>query len=445
MKIVMSTGHGRLHLVTAAEWLAKAGVTIRLVCGWIPRNSNGWLVRLCSRVVGRDLSKGMAKRTITVSGIEICTMPLADFINQGMRQVDNRFFNGRFCDKVSSFGWKFFGSKSRKYLKGAEVFHCRSGAGQGGAIVKAKKLGLKVVVDHSIAHPAFMDRQLRAEYEKNKVKFSMGMDSLFWCQIVKDCEEADIVQVNSFFVRDTFLEQGFPKEKIKVVYLGVREDFVGLRSARFVNGANTKDPLRLLFTGGFGFRKGAEYILEALKLLKARGIEFSMNVVGDFTSARQLITKYENEFVISYSRMQQSVQTACPYSIGFHGPVPQDDLKSFLANSDIYVFPSLAEGCAQSGMEAMAAGLCVIGTRESGFPITDAENGFLIPSKNAIAIADKIEWLSNNRTVVDKIGACSAKLIGENYTWTKYAENTKAIYKELVNERTIDIYCNCEL
>ena len=108
---------------------------------------------------------------------------------------------------ISSFSWKVFGWWARRKLKGADVFHVRSGAGQGGAIVRAKKLGMKVVCDHSIAHPAFMDKHLRAEYEKNGALFDLGMDSPFWRQIVKDCEGSDVVMVNSFFVKDTLTDE----------------------------------------------------------------------------------------------------------------------------------------------------------------------------------------------------------------------------------------------
>lgn len=438
MKIVLSIGYGRLHLVSSAEWLAKVGVAVRLVCGWVPRNPNGWLVRLCSKVIGRDLSKGMSKRVISKPGVEVCAMPTADFVDQGLRLVDCVLFKNHFHGEVSSVGWRFFGWKSRRYLKEADVFHCRSGAGQGGAIARAKARGLKVVVDHSIAHPAFMDKHLRGEYEKNGAIFDLGMDSPFWRQIVKDCEDADVVQVNSFFVRDTFLEQGFPPEKIRVVYLGVREDFVGLRvrkfqvpSSRFqVEGEQGK--LRLLFTGGFGFRKGAEYILEALKILKERGVEFEMDVVGDYSGAKNLISRYATELNVAYGEGGTLGQRDIP-DVTFHGPKPQDELKSFLANGDVYVFPSLAEGCAQSGMEAMAAGLCVVGTHESGFPITDGVDGFIIPGKSAMAIADKVERLSANRGVIDRVGSAAAKLIQENYTWQKYAENTIKVYKELLH------------
>lgn len=42
----------------------------------------------------------------------------------------------------------------------------RSGSGRGGAIIYAQNKGIKVLVDHSIAHPAYMEKHLRNEFEK---------------------------------------------------------------------------------------------------------------------------------------------------------------------------------------------------------------------------------------------------------------------------------------
>jgi glycosyltransferase involved in cell wall biosynthesis len=260
-----------------------------------------------------------------------------------------------------------------------------------------------------------MENHLRPEYEKNGTRFDFGTSSSFWRLVVEDCKWADVLLVNSYFVRDTFLEQGFSADKIRVAYLGVRSDFFGLREI------TTKDlrdrKVKLLFTGGFGFRKGGEYIFGALKILKENlGDVFEMDVVGSYAEAEALIKRYERYNL----------------PITFHGHVPQDDLKEFLANSDIYVFPSLAEGCASSGMEAMAAGLCVVATKESGLPIDDGVNGCVVPSKDAKVLAEKIQMLLETPSEIDRMGASASKLIHENYTWEKYAETVKSIYSEML-------------
>ena len=418
--VVVSTGHGRLHLAQSVCAFATLGLKVRLICGWVPKRADGIIVRLVSKVVGRDISSGLRKRQIKLPNVDIKTCPISEFIDVGSSLLLRALRIEKALDWFRSFSWRVFGRLSRIYLPKdgrGMVFHCRSGAGRGGAILEAKKRGMKVVVDHSIAHPRYMDNALRPEYERNNIYFDFRADSVFWQQVLQDCKEADVIQVNSLFVRDTFIAEGFDPDKIKVVYLGQRPDFCGLKKYEDCDGGSCSERLvRLLFTGGFGLRKGAEYIFEACVLLKERKVPFVMDVVGDYSQSTDLISKFSKYDL----------------PIEFHGPKPQEDLKLFLAAADVYIFPSLSEGCAQSGMEALAAGLCVIATKESGLPITDGETGFVVPAKNAAAIADRVEWINENRAIGQKVGCNAARMIVDNYTWEKYAEKVSSIYEQLL-------------
>ena len=423
MITVLSCGYGRLHLMQSAEWLNRCGIPVWLVCGWVPKRHDGILVRIASRLAGRDLSFGMKKRQLKLDD-KSCLIPcsFSDFLFQGMCFFDNHLFSGWFHEWIRLVTWKLLGFHISRIVKKCVnghkdiiVLHLRSGTGHGGAIKTAKRLGVHVVVDHSIAHPAFMDSQLADEYAKNGKRLDIGIKSPFWRMVAEDCEWADMVLVNSDFVKKTFVERGYPSDKISVIYLGVRRDFIGLRKSS--ENFDPKSPIRLLFTGGFGFRKGGEYILEALRILKGLAkCNFEMDVVGSYEEGVCLIEKYR----------------ACELPIKFHGPVPQDDLKQYLASADIYLFPSLAEGCASSGMEAMAAGLCVVATEESGLPIEDGKTGCVVPSKNAKAIAETILGLMNNRAEINRLGKNAMELIKDNYSWEKYAENVVALYKRMI-------------
>jgi glycosyltransferase involved in cell wall biosynthesis len=274
---------------------------------------------------------------------------------------------------------------------------------------------MKVLADHSIAHPGWMENHLRAAYERNGQRFDLGISSPFWQLVQQDCAQADLVLVNSQFVKETFLREGFPEDKLRVTYLGVRSDFHALRDwiARppLANG----DPLRILFTGGFGFRKGAEFFLAAIRMLRQRGIPCEVTLVGSYAEARPLLAQYAD--------LAQQIRLM--------GHVAQDGLKDFLREADLYLFPSLAEGCAQSGMEALAAGLCVIATRESGLPITDGETGYLVPVQDAGAIAERIAWLAKNPAALQRVGQHACAMMTD-YTWEAYARNVRCVYEELI-------------
>jgi glycosyltransferase involved in cell wall biosynthesis len=305
-----------------------------------------------------------------------------------------------------------YGFLSKHYIKKGDIFHVRCGSGLGGAIEKAKKCKMKVVVDYSAVHPTFAHKQLKDEYDRNEKILDMGIEVPFWRAIWQDCEKADCLLVNSNFVKDTCIEYGYAPEHIKVIYLGVRKDFWNLKQIY-----NIKSRVQILFTGNFSLLKGAEYILKAMQELDKKGFPYQMKVVGSYAGSESLIEKYK------------------PSSIHFAGFVVQDGLKKYLAESDIYLFPSLCDGCASSGMEAMAAGFPVIATKESGLPIQHNENGIIVPSKNVDAIVDAITLLAGDEKLCQKIGTAAAKTIADNYTWEKYAEKVKELYEELLENR----------
>ena len=437
MTSVLSSGYGRLHLAQSAEYLGKAGVVVKLVCGWVPKNPNSWIVRLCSRIVGRDLAPGLRKRAITLSGGgEVYSCAWADFMCNALFIADRKIFNGRFHHFAAEFAWIVFGGQTKRFIKSVAkdvltqrrrdaekndelkdcgaVFHVRSGAGQGGAIKVAKKRGMKVLVDHSALHPAQTELNLKEDYDRWGELLPIAPNAGVWINVMKDCEEADILMVNANHIRDSFVDRGYDPAKIRVVYLGVREDFRDVTIRRLESGKKN-EVVKVLFTGNFSLLKGAEYVLETLRILEERGIKVHYDIVGSVCAPKNMLK--------SFSRSS---------SVTFHGPVPQDDLKGLLADSDIYLFPSLADGCAQSGMEALTAGLPVVATYQSGLPITDGDTGCVVPMKDANAIADKIEWLISNPEERVRIGKNAARMMQEKYTWEKYAENVKRIYEEMI-------------
>lgn len=396
-KVLLST-FGPLHLIKSAEYLSKY-VDIEVVQGWIPQWWNKWLIGIASKIIGRDLSKSFGKRIPKALDGRNHSIAAPEFYLWGGKRLG--------INDIEVKAAEMFGRMTKSYLNSKDIFHVRSGSGQGGAIAKARAKGMKIIVDHSIAHPAFMDKALRNEFEKNGVGFNMGTDSHFWQLVLKDCEEADRLVVNSYFVRDTFVEAGYDKDKIDVVYLGVREDFQSLKQLY-----DTDKIFKILYTGSFGFRKGGEYLLKAMEELDKIGFNYELNIVGGYSPDDVLIGKYK------------------PKHVHFIGQVPQDDLKEYLATSDCYLFPSLCEGCAQSGMEALTAGLPVIATYESGLPITDGENGVLIDAANVASIVDAVKRLAADKALRMDLGTKAAEMMKNQYTWDVYAKNVCIVYKK---------------
>ena len=154
--------------------------------------------------------------------------------------------------------------------------------------------------------------------------------------------------------------------------------------------------------------------MKAMMNLDEMNIDYELNVVGGYNPYDVLMNKYK------------------PKHVNFIGQVPQDELKSFLASSDCYLFPSLCEGCAQSGMEALTAGLPVIATYESGLPISDGQTGLLIETANVKSIVDAVMKLHKDKELREKLGRNAAGMMKQNYTWDIYAENIVNVYNSLI-------------
>ncbi|RYZ40911.1 MAG: hypothetical protein EOP49_29255, partial [Sphingobacteriales bacterium] len=215
MKAIISTGQGRLHLIYSAIALKQSGTSVKVITGWIPsRLISDKVINFLGKFVGRknNLAAGLRKRTPTeLTREELAACTFSEFYAQFLYKVASYKFLTRAAAEVS--GWNMYGVQSRSYIKDAGVFHVRSGAGCGGAIEYARKRGMPVVVDHSIAHPKEMERQLQKAATRDGAvndpyRLTHPADK-FWEVVLKDCMKADILLVNSDYVKQSFVGEGY--------------------------------------------------------------------------------------------------------------------------------------------------------------------------------------------------------------------------------------------
>lgn len=410
MRAIISTGQGRLHLIESAKAIKMAGIEVKIVTGWVPPSflPDRFLNVIGSFVGRKNLAYGLRKRKpaeFEFNEIKKCTS--AEFFIQFLFIISKLKLLKR--DRAATIGWKFFGWQSKKFINNAQIFHVRSGAGHGGAIMKAKNSGMIIIVDHSIAHPAEVYNQMIKANNGSKDGISINPESKFWKLVLNDCKNADVIQVNSEYVKTSFVENGFDPGNIKVIQLGVRSDFHKLKIEYAING-----PIRILFTGGFGQRKGSLLIIESIKKLLEQGINFQLDIVGSIISDFALPTWFTNQ-----------------PQVKLHGYIPQNELKSYFKNADIYIFPSYSEGAAQSLKEAMTAGLPVISTKQSGGPIIHGKNGWLIPDDSAIDLTEAIQILAKDRKLRERLGKNGSNTISKEHTWEKYGEEVAKLYQKL--------------
>jgi glycosyltransferase involved in cell wall biosynthesis len=406
LKAIIATGFGKLHFHETARALAAAGVDVNFLTGWVPKDNQLALVELLGRFLGeKHLSARMAARQIN----GICVTPVA------WTEVAGTFIKlvqrTRVIPLDLAYGMEFrlVAWGSRRYLKNADVLLVRSGAGQSGAIRTARKNGLAIVTDHSIAHPAFMHQALREEFARFGLPAGYDPRADLWKLVLRDCADADLLLVNSDFVKKTFVEQGYPAGKVRVAYLGVREEFFDLKHDYRIDG-----PVRILFTGNFDIRKGVRLLLEAIRRCRRSGLDVRLELMGNLGNGAACLEPEDGLFF-----------TLTPFA-------PAEEVAKAFARADLFVFPTFAEGSSRSGMEAAAAGLPIITTENCGLPLEHGKSAIYVPVNDAGSLAEAIARVSSDEELRGAIGRNAMRTVTENYTWTHYGQQVADCLKEAV-------------
>jgi glycosyltransferase involved in cell wall biosynthesis len=380
---------------------------VQIITGWAPyAKQMAWLDFL-GRIAGySNLSSRLGERREQLQGrAKISECILADYFQAGLSTLEKIGLMNE--DRAGRWSFRYFGWAARSKLIGSSIVHVRSGAGQGGAIRRARQQGSKIVTDHSIAHPITIARVLTPEYARYGLECPICAEAPFWRLVLADCEQADRLLVNSDYVRGTFIENGFRPELIDVAYLGVRDEFLGVK-----NSYEAGKKLKLLYTGHFELRKGARTLLDACQILKRRQLPFQLQVVGSMGSGR---------LALRGRNIGDDVKFV-PY-------VTKEVLCNYLSEADMFVFPTFAEGSSRSAMEALGAGLPVITTRACGVPIVDGENGMYVEPGDAESLADRIEALAQDTGKREVLGTAACKMVRSKYSWADYAAAVVRSYR----------------
>ena len=406
MKAIIATGFGKLYFHETAQALAAAGVDVNFLTGWVPTKNQTSLVELAGKLLGeKHLAARMAARQIP--GASITPMAWVEVAGTFIKLVQRT----RVIPLDLAYGMQFrlAGWGSRKYLKNADVLLVRSGAGQSGAIRRARINGMAIVTDHSIAHPAFMHRALREEFARFGLPAGYDPRADLWKLVLRDCADADLLQVNSDFVKKTFIEQGYPADKVRVAYLGVREDFFDLKHDYRIDG-----PVRILFTGNFDIRKGVRLLLEAIRRCRRSGLDVRLELLGNLGNGASCLEPRDDIFF-----------THTPFA-------PLKQVAMSFERADLFVFPTFAEGSSRSAMEAAAAGLPLITTENCGLPLQHGKSAIYVPAGDSDALTEAIARVSTDEGLRRSIGRNAMRTVTENYTWRHYGLRVAGYLKEAV-------------
>ena len=163
--------------------------------------------------------------------------------------------------------------------------------------------------------------------------------------------------------------------------------------------------------GRFVAKKGFKSYIEALSVLRSRGVTFRALLGGEGKESAQLmelIARYQLEDIVTYTGWVQNKST-------------------FFAAIDIFVLPSLEEAFGIVLIEAMSHGIPVVSADAHGPSqiIHEGVDGLLVARNDPEAMADAIESLLANPARAAKLGEEGAKLVADEYTMEAMARRLK--------------------
>jgi len=241
----------------------------------------------------------------------------------------------------------------------------------------AQEHGLLSIMEQTIA-PKEKEIELLAEEKDRFEKWTHACDYASpgekrLAEREKDeWEHADLILCGSDFVKKGIRDCDGPVEKCRVIPYGT--DLDRFRDCEVITRSGVKSPVRVVTVGSVGLRKGSPYVLQAARKLKGNALFRMVGAVSLPIPAR--------------SELEAGLELI--------GHVPRSRVAAHYEWADIFLLPSLCEGSAGVTYEAMAHGLPVICTPNTGSIVRDGQDGFIVPIRDAEAIAERIMHLAED-------------------------------------------------
>jgi D-inositol-3-phosphate glycosyltransferase len=188
----------------------------------------------------------------------------------------------------------------------------------------------------------------------------------------------------------------------------------------------------LLFVGRIEPLKGLDVLLQAIVLLRERGVmkiaPFCLSVIGGDPMVSPDSMSQEMQR-LQAMREQYGLQDM----VALLGKRSQDALPYYYSAAKVVVMPSHYESFGMVALEAMACGTPVVASDVGGlaYLVKDGETGFTVPVGDASALAERLERLLVDQALLAKLGAQAQEYACE-YAWENIVARLRGVYTELL-------------
>lgn len=191
---------------------------------------------------------------------------------------------------------------------------------------------------------------------------------------------ANVIQVASEYARESFLEAGVPAEKLRRVHLSIPERYRPSPMKR------QDETFRVLYVGALTVTKGVPVLLDAFRRLPG---DAELTLLGGW--ATRGMRRYVERCLAADQRIRI---------------VSVDPLVE-LSKTDVLVHPSFSDGFGYAPMEALACGVPVCVTDDTGMKehVQEGLNGWVVPTGDVDGLLERLRRLQRNSLPEERVPA----------------------------------------
>jgi glycosyltransferase involved in cell wall biosynthesis len=281
-------------------------------------------------------------------------------------------------------------------------------------LVTARQLGIPTVLERPNAHTRLAYDVVRKESDRLGVELPADHEHAFNADVLRLEEEefalADFLLCPSDFVLESFVEQGFEREKLLRHLYGYDE------SRFFPTAERESGPFRMLFVGVAAVRKGLHFALEAW-------LRSPASREGTFTIAGEILPSYGAKLATMLSH--PSVRT-----LGHRTDVPE-----LMRSNDVLVLPSIEEGSALVASEAIASGCIPLVSRASSAACRDGDNALVHDVGDVQTLEKHITTVYRDEELRTRLRAGALRSAPE-LTWDVAGKRLAELYGTVASSRS---------
>jgi len=230
--------------------------------------------------------------------------------------------------------------------------------------------------------------------------------------------EVDVVVTCSKYLASQFRSKSECLAKCsKVVYNGADIELFKPDSSMRRIGA-------VIYNGRLHPEKGVDVLLDAFEIVIRKLPYVTLTICGGSNFG----SNEENDYIKSLHKKAESLNRIHSNAVTFTGYISHNELSELFQKSHLFVSPSrVDDSFPLAVIEAMAAGLPVIGTRRGGIPEAIGDGGLLVDKDNVDELAAVIELVISDKNLSEKLSKESLSRVHTMFTWDIIAEQWRNI------------------